>query len=313
MAIKLAAPDIEKMFSEKVSGCVARQINGYGLAYLDITRKEHDACVRKIVNTLLDPGIIRAGEKRIDQWERGWGENLGELAGGISEEAVIPKYFGKYDIVRLRQKFVRCASKDFEYYSLCVILDWLFDKYFRNAGSIYEFGCGTGHNLLRARKVNPSAKMYGLDWAISSQEIIKRIVVNGVDRNMFARRFDLFNPDTGFALDNNSIVYTVAALEQVGDRFEKFIDYLLKNTPALCVHVEPVAELLDDNNLLDYLSIEYFKKRNYLNGFLSYLRKLEAKGGIEIIKAQRTYLGSFFIDGYSVVVWRPKHQRKGKT
>jgi hypothetical protein len=312
MAIKLTAPDIEKMLGEKVSDYVARQINGDGLAYLDISREEHDACVRKIVNTLLDPGIIRAGEKRIDQWERGWGENLGELAGGI-QEAVIPKYFGKYEIVRLNRMFVRCASRNFEYHSLCVILDWLFDKYFREASSIYEFGCGTGHNLLRARKVNPSAKMHGLDWAISSQEIIKQIVVNGIDRNMFARRFDLFNPDSGFALDNNSVVYTVAALEQVGNRFEKFVDYLLKNKPTLCVHVEPIAELLDENNLLDYLSIEYFKKRNYLNGFLSYLRKLELNGGIEIIKAQRTYIGSFFIDGYSVVVWRPKHQKKEKT
>jgi hypothetical protein len=106
-------------------------------------------------------------------------------------------------------------------------------------------------------------------------------------------------------LDRGAYVYTVASLEQVGLEFKKFVDYLLKNKPKLCVHVEPVAELLDNSNLLDYLSVKYFEKRNYLRGFLTYLRQLEKQGKIRILKARRTYIGSLFIEGYSVIIWTP--------
>mgnify|MGYP001314491039 CR=1 FL=1 len=60
------------------------------------------------------------------------------------------------------------------------------------------------------------------------------------------------------------------------------------------------------NNLLDYLSIKYSEKRNYLKGFLSYLQNLNEKNKISIIKSERTYVGSIFIDGYSVIIWKPK-------
>ena len=79
----------------------------------------------------------------------------------------------------------------------------------------------------------------------------------------------------------------------------------MKNSPSLVIHVEPIGELLDQNNLMDYLSLEYFKKRNYLSGYLTRLRELESRQEIEIIMAQRSYMGSFFIDGYSIIIWRP--------
>jgi len=207
--------------------------------------------------------------------------------------------------VRWNQKFIKPASKNFEYNMLGVILDWVFDKYIRNAGAVYEFGCGTGHNLVRARKLNPAAILWGLDWAVSSQAIIRKLALERSDSKLFAHRFNFFNPDMDFLVEKDAVVYTVASLEQIGTEFDKFITYLLSNKPKLCIHVEPIAELLDENNLLDYLSIKYFKKRNYLDGFLTYLRQLESKGDIKILKAQRNYIGSFFIEGYSVVVWIP--------
>ena len=79
----------------------------------------------------------------------------------------------------------------------------------------------------------------------------------------------------------------------------------MKNSTRLVVHVEPIGELLDQNNLMDYLSLEYFKKRNYLSGYLTRLQELESRRKIQVIKAQRSHMGSFFIDGYSIIVWRP--------
>ena len=107
-------------------------------------------------------------------------------------------------------------------------------------------------------------------------------------------------------LNEKSGVYTFAALEQTGENHLDFIHYLIENKPSICLHIEPIAELLSpDQNLLDYLSVEYFKKRNYLSNFYNNLKTLEKDGMIEIIFSSRSGIGSFYVDGYSVVVWRP--------
>lgn len=302
----LSVGDFAEALGEDISIFVEERIRSYGFRYAEFPEEERDGLLREIVRTLLAPNVVRSGDHRRDDWEKGWGENLDSiLRSSPDRESVIPKYFGKYDAIRWRGRFIRPLSPQFEYRSLAVILDWLFDKYLRDADVVYEFGCGTGYNLLRAREFNQVASLWGLDWATSSQRIIERLAHGGLDPDIHGRRFDYFDPDESFRLAANSVVYTVASLEQVGARWRKFVDYLLSNRPALCVHVEPIAELLDPDNLLDYLSVEYFKKRNYLKGFLDGLRQLEEQGKVMIHRAQRSHIGSLFIDGYSIVVWSP--------
>jgi hypothetical protein len=302
----LSVQDFESAFGENLSPYVAERICKYSFQYAEFSSDEKESLLIKIVETLLNPNLLQSGEHRLEQWEMGWGENLELfLRNPENVDLIIPKYFNKYGATRWRGKFIRPVSEKFECHSLAIILDWLFDKYLRDADAIYEFGCGTGHNLLRAREVNPSASLWGLDWATASQRIIERLAQHGIDHNIQANRFDYFNPDDSFRIAPNSVVYTVASLEQVGTRWDKFIEYLLRNRPKLCIHIEPVAELLDSSKFVDYLSIEYFKKRNYLQGFLSGLHQLEKEGKVQIHRAQRTYIGSLFIEGYSVVVWSP--------
>ncbi len=304
--ITLTAKDFEKLFEDKITPYVSKKIKEYNLIYSPVTDEERDQCILRIVNTLLDPFLVYSGPHRLKQWEKGWGQNLQEFSEKPTTDSVFPHYHGKYEINRLDQKFVKGISKGYERNMLYVILDYLFDKYLRDAKTVYEFGCGTGHNLLRVREVNPQATLWGLDWATSSQKLIKKMVTEEVDENMKAHRFDYFKPDTKFKLDHDSIIYTVASLEQIGDKHTKFVSYLLKQKPKLCIHVEPIAEVLDENILIDSLSIEYFKKRKYLSGFLTHLQNLEKEGKVTIHEARRTYVGSFYIEGYSVIVWSPK-------
>ena len=98
---------------------------------------------------------------------------------------------------------------------------------------------------------------------------------------------------------------TIAALEQTGQNYKKFINYILKQKPKICIHIEPINELMDKNNMLDLLSVLYSRKRNYLDNFLTYLKLIQKNNQIKIIKNERTYLGSLFIEGYSVVIWKP--------
>ncbi len=304
---KLGVADFEQLFNEKITPYLADRIREYDFVYVEADDQERDLLLKKIISFLLDKNVIYSGEHRHNEWEAGWGENLKDLTITSQKEAMNPKYFGKYNNLRLRQKFIHPVSKDFERNSLWIIVDWLADTYLRKFHTVYEFGCGTGHNLFRIREANPEATLWGCDWAKSSQEIIKKVNESGVDKKIFGKNFDFFKPDQNFRLEPNSAIYTVAALEQVGGRFQEFMAYIIANSPKICIHIEPIAELLDSNNLLDYLSIEYFKKRNYLSGFLTYLRELEKQGKVEILKQSRNYIGSLFIEGYSVVVWRPKN------
>jgi hypothetical protein len=300
----LSVKDFEDAFGEKLSPYVEARVSKYEFQYNELSLEENEELLIKIVETLLDPDVVRAGEHRLDQWESGWGENLDLILRNPQDiEQIIPKYFNKYGAIRCCGRFIRPISEKFEYHSLAIILDWLFDKYFRDTNAIYEFGCGTGYNLLRAREVNSNASLWGMDWAKSSQMIIEQLADIGVDHDIQGHCFDYFKPDKSFRLKPDSIIYTVASLEQVGTRFDKFLEYIIDNKPKLCVHIEPVSELLDRSKFIDYLSIEYFKKRNYLQGFMDGLLKLEVEGKIMTHRAQRTRIGSLFIDGYSVIVW----------
>lgn len=302
----LTPEDFAKVFNDTLGALTISKINEYAFAYRSFTKEERDYWLCFILKTMFSPNILKAGKERLDQWEHGWGENLKILSKENLLHEIIPRYFGKYNIVRWRQEFIKPLEKDFEQHMLAVIEYWLFEKYFKEMSAVYEFGCGTGHNLLRLREVNAGADLYGLDWTRASQKIIEKLSHEGVLSNTAGYNFDFFNPDYSLILDKDSGVYTVAALEQIGGRFKDFIDYLIQNKPRFCVHIEPVGELLDADHLLDYLSIQYFKKRNYLSGFLDHLKVLEAKGKVTIHKAQRTYIGSLFIDGYSVIIWSPK-------
>ena len=302
--LRISSKDFEVVFKDNLSEFVKKKIKQFNFLAQVVSEKERDQILLKILTTLLDPQLVKAGKHKLTQWEKGWGENLKDLKNN-KNASIIPLYFGKYNIVRFKQKFLKPLSANFEYNMLAVIQYWLFDKYFRKAKSIYEFGCGTGHNLLRVREVNSEAQIFGLDWAKSSQGIIKAIKKETQDTNLYTYNFDFFRPNKNFKLNESSAIYTVAALEQLGDDFQPFINYLLKNKPKTCIHIEPISELLDENNLIDYLSQLYFKKRNYLNGFLLKLQELEKKGKIKIHRAQRTFVGSLYIEGYSVIIWSP--------
>jgi hypothetical protein len=294
----------EKIWSEKLNDFVIQKINEYDIKAIELNEVEKENAIKGIVDFLLSEFVVYAGEHRFNDWDKGWGENLKDFEITRSINSIIPKYFGKYPINRLNRKFVKSADNNYEVKMLSILQYWLFDKYFKQSSSIYEFGCGTGHNLLRVREVNQKAKLWGMDWAPSSQTLINGIA-NLIDPNLFSHNFDYYKPDLNFKLEENASVYTFASLEQTGDNYKHFINYLIENKPSLCVHIEPTSETLEEDNLLDYLSIKYFKKRNYLNGFINHLKELESQDLIKIIDVKRSFIGSYYIDGYSIIVWKP--------
>jgi hypothetical protein len=301
---KITLSDLAKTWKFTPSVRFVKRFEKTNLEFRALNMEEFRSSVQKTIQTL-DTDIEKAGQHRISKWENGWSQNLQEFNTSYNQNSLVPKYFGKIPIIRWKQEWIHPLNNSMEYHLFGLMLDWIYEEFFPGSENLYEFGCGTGHNLVRARELFPNLKLTGLDWTKSSQETISLIAKNTKDNNLSAFEFDYFIPNPKFIIEKNSIVLTVASLEQTGEEFEKFIDFLVDAKPKLVIHIEPIEELLDPNDLLDLLSIKYFRKRNYLKGLLGYLRLLESRNIISIHSSKRTFVGSFFIEGYSLVVWKP--------
>ena len=296
------AHEFSKVISEELDDFVGEKIEEFDFEYQEISESEQ-ILIAEMIRREIDKVLPASGRDRKNDWENGWSENKKMLESNKGVSSLIPRYFGKFPFVRWDGKIVKAISKNFEYNMLSAIELQVFSRFLKNSPKIYELGCGTGHNLLRARAVNSKAEIIGLDWAKSSQEILKTLK----DLNLLdceARNFDFFNPDTSLNL-KGATVYSVAALEQIGSSHNKLIDFLVEKSPDLCIHLEPIVELMHEENELDKLCIDYCKKRNYLSGFLTKLKDLQREGKLEILEEKRNSIGSLFIEGYSLVVWRP--------
>ncbi len=288
-----------------ISNFVKDKIKEYNLIYREPSQKERDEIILKILLFLNSEDVIYSGSHRKNQWEDGWGENLKEYISTKDLKTLVPKYFGKYNVQRLNGDFIIPECKDFEIRLVSLLQYIIFEKYFKSKESIYEFGAGTGHNLLRLREVNASANLHSMEWAESGVKLLNEVARNTEDNNLNGTVFDNFNPDENIKLRDQSAVYTFASLEQLGESSDNIINYWIKNNPSLVVNIEPMSEPLDNTELLQYLSIEYFNKRKYLKDYITKLKELEKQKKIVIHDVIRTGIGSLFIEGYSVIVWSP--------
>lgn len=301
---KITHIDFEEILGFEINGKVKQMISNFDLSYRELTSLERDNYISHVVEVLTSD-ITKSGEHRINEWENGWSENLNEFKLSKKIEDLIPKYHGKNRIVRWKGDVVMPLTDNFDYKIHICFVDAILQHYLKDVKNVFEFGCGPAYHLIRLNKYNESIKLNGTDWTVSSQDIINEIN-NILNLKISGYNFDFFNPNYNINLSKNTGIYTVAALEQVGDNFKEFISFLMEKKPEICVHMEPIDELLNDQNLIDNLSIKYFRKRNYLHKFLPHLENLEKEGKIEIIKKQRIFSGSYFIEGHSLIVWKIK-------
>ncbi len=281
----------------------SQRLAAHDLSYEVIVGMERESLLLDALRTVETAELAKAGPERVDIWEKGWGENLRQYeAGGFSDNDLIPKY-NHHRVLRLSGDYVRVADEGFEYAVYSALRQYYFQKYFTGLNHVTEFGCGTGTSLIQLAEMFPCLQIRGCDWARSSQSIIEHLGANS-GRSITGTHFDMFKPDRTLILESGSAVFTSAALEQIGPNHSEFVDYLLNQDTSVCVHIEPLLELYDDQQLFDVVASRYHQRRSYLSGFLPRLRELEDSGQVEILEVQRSGFGSFFHEGYSVVVWQ---------
>lgn len=281
-------------------------INSKDFNYEIIEGSEKDEIILNILKKIeSDQQIIGAVERK-DVWQQGWEENLREfVASGCDFEALTPKFIRPGQPLRFNRNLILSSNPMLELDFFRIFRICLFKKYLNNIDSIYEFGCGTGFNLVELARLYPDKKLFGLDFVPASRDLVNKLG-ESYNLNLTGDLFDMVNPSEEFQLYPGSAVMTFGSLEQLAGKFECFLQYILKQAPAICINMEPTLELYDENQLLDYLAIKFHKKRGYTTGYLPRLQQLEAEGKIEILKVKRLFFGSMFMEGFTYMVWRPK-------
>ena len=278
-------------------------INSLDFQYSVCEKDEQEKIIKEISLECSSSSFSVSGQDRKPDWQKGWSENLDNfISTDFNISSLKPKYFKDTRPFRLNGNYIISNSKSFEQDFMTVIRQCVFIKYLSKFNNIYEFGCGAGQNLAFLANLYNDKKYFGLDWADSSVEIIS-LMSEQYKWNIEGYIFDFFEPNSSIKILPDSGIFTLHALEQIGDKYKLFIDYLLENKPNICVHIEPINELYEKNNEFDNVALKFHLSRNYLNNYLSYLKQLESESKINILKIKKVDFGSLYHDGYSIIIW----------
>ena len=184
-----------------------------------------------------------------------------------------------------------------------VLQSFIATEYFSSVDTIYEFGCGTGHNLIAFAKIFPSKRFIGSDFVQSSIDLVN-YVSKKAHYNLTASLFDMKNPDFNQQLEKESGLLTFGALEQLAGEIDNIFSYFLKQDCKVFVHIEPAEEFYDLNNLADFLAFKFQTKRGYTKGLYAKLIGLQNDVQIRLVKVKRLFFGSLNIEGYNLFVWK---------
>jgi len=265
-------------------------------------KKREKAITDTLSKIQIENRIAENNSKRKKIWETGW-NNLNKSYLN-NKNSLIPEFYTKRKntYFRLEGKFIK-SSKSFEYKMINIFRNWYFNKYFKNIQNIYEFGAGSGHNLVAFSKLFPDKNFFASDFSLNSVRLMKKIS----KKNKFKWKcfqFDMLKKNKKFFLKKDSGVYTSGSIEQLSGNIDNFLSLIIKNRPKICLHVEPIPQLFNNKNIEDVTSLIAISKKNYTSNLLDKLISYEKKGKIKILKKMKSPFGSQLIDGMNLLVWK---------
>ena len=276
------------------------------LLYRNLNITEVNEVLESIKNKISNPETNSAGPEFKGNWEANWRENLDKFEPKKNDSFLIPNFIHNVSVLRFKGNYIMPITPNFEMRVVRILRTFLFEKFFANIDSLYEFGAGTGFNLVQFGEMFPDKKLFGYDWTDSS---VKLISLAGKSKNLkiHSDKFDMFRPDFGLNIDRNSGLLTVGALEQLGTNWIEFLEFMLSKKFSIYMHIETNYEKnkkeTDDFNMI---ASAYIERRNWLRGYFAKLEELETQGAIEII-FNKTIIGSKFHDSWNVTVWKLKN------
>ena len=274
------------------------------LEYEILHDEDRDNVIKSVLEKINLKSLRVSGENNNEVWEKGWGEILEEISEKFHPDKIMPQYFDHHNIMRFDGHYIKAISSNFVYKYDQIIRKIIIKKYI-NTKKLIEIGCGTGSGtLLAANLLSKDIELTASDWATKSQLIVDKISeytkrpIKSVQFNML----DLKGWEE-LGVDKDSTIISFHALEQLGDNYKLLLNKLASQK-IQCIHLEPIVELYNNENLYDELAIIYHNKRNYLGSYLSEIKRLQKHGKAKIIKEQRISFGDRYHEAYSLIIWK---------
>jgi len=289
---------------ELFSPAILDMINKHNFKYNNFGPVEFSNLILSILKKIDSGNLTVSGKDGQACWIKGWTENLREFVdSGLEISRLVPKYIRPNQPIRLFGDYAIPENQNFELDFTNVIKSWLFETYLKDVDYVHEFGCGTGYDLVNIARMYPEKELHGYDWVEPPKEILS-ILNEDLGYNTIGHVFNMFEPDYDIEVQENSALYTVGSLEQLGKDFEPFIQFILKKKPAIVINLDTYSELYSEDNLSEYLALKFDRARNYLFGYLTRLAYMHEEKEIKIIKIQYVPCGSLYHTGYSYAIWK---------
>ena len=237
-------------------------------------------------------------------WQDDWFSVLQNLqTNNDNVKSIIrPKWFRESAFVNIHNclSLTKTPYVDWEYQ--LITRQMLFYTHLKDIENICEFGSGSGANFYLINEILQDKSFILSDISVTSLKIIEELKRKLNRNNLTYSNIDI-EQDIDLQLPDNTAVITTSVLEQIGDNYKNFINFILKEKPQIVINVEPIVELLDSKNGFDNVMNLYCEKRKYLAGYLTELEKLEKQKKIKIIMKKRTMVSGTFIEN-SVLIWK---------
>jgi len=237
-------------------------------------------------------------------WQDDWFSVLQNLqTNNDNVKSIIrPKWFRESAFVNIQNclSLTETPYVDWEYQ--LITRQMLFYTHLKDIENICEFGSGSGTNFYLINEILQNKNFILSDISVTSLKIIEELKRKLNRNNLIYSNIDI-EQDIDLQLPDNTAVITTSVLEQIGDNYKNFINFILKEKPQIVINVEPIVELLDSKNGFDNVMNLYCEKRKYLAGYLTELEKLEKQKKIKIIMKKRTMVSGTFIEN-SVLIWK---------
>jgi len=237
-------------------------------------------------------------------WQDDWFNVLQNLrTNNENVKSIIrPKWFRESAFVNIQNclSLTETPYVDWEYQ--LITRQMLFYTHLKDIENICEFGSGSGANFYLINEILQDKNFILSDISVTSLKIIEELKRKLNRNNLIYSNIDI-EQDIDLQLPDNTAVITTSVLEQIGDNYKNFINFILKEKPQIVINVEPIVELLDSKNGFDNVMNLYCEKRKYLAGYLTELEKLEKQKKIKIIMKKRTMVSGTFIEN-SVLIWK---------
>ena len=237
-------------------------------------------------------------------WQDDWFNVLQNLrTNNENVKSIIrPKWFRESAFVNIQNclSLTETPYVDWEYQ--LITRQMLFYTHLKDIENICEFGSGSGTNFYLINEILQDKNFILSDISVTSLKIIEELKRKLNRNNLTYSNIDI-EQDIDLQLPDNTAVITTSVLEQIGDNYKNFINFILKEKPQIVINVEPIVELLDSKNGFDNVMNLYCEKRKYLAGYLTELEKLEKQKKIKIIMKKRTMVSGTFIEN-SVLIWK---------